>query len=308
MTVGAPAIASGLYSRPILLLTLTALFWAGNTIAGRVAIGEVSPMAVVFLRWVFVCILLLAFYWRQMREHWPVLRRHWLQLTLMASFGFTAFNSLFYVAAHSTTAINLGIIQGSMPVFVLVGSIVYLRAKVAALQALGVALTLLGVVMIAVQGELGRLAELQINPGDGMMILACVFYAAYAVTLRNRPKVPGIVFFTALSVVAMLTSLPAVLVEIAQGTVLWPRSAEGWLIVGYIAVFPSFLAQLFFMRGIELIGPERSGVFINLVPIFAAILAVVLLSEPFHLYHGLALALVLGGIWLSERGPARVKD
>src|SRR5690606_21821811 len=175
-------------------------------------------------------------------------------------------------------------------------------------QALGVALTLLGVVMIAVQGELGRLAELQINPGDGMMILACVFYAAYAVTLRNRPKVPGIVFFTALSVVAMLTSLPAVLVEIAQGTVLWPRSAEGWLIVGYIAVFPSFLAQLFFMRGIELIGPERSGVFINLVPIFAAILAVVLLSEPFHLYHGLALALVLGGIWLSERGPARVKD
>ncbi|MBA5779107.1 DMT family transporter [Stappia sp. F7233] len=291
------------YSRPILLLILTALFWAGNTIAGRLAIGEVSPFVVVTLRWVIVSGLLMVFFGRQVVAEWATLRRHMIALILMAIFGLTAFNSLFYVAAHSTTALNLGIIQGSMPIFVLVGALVFHRTPVGPLQIAGVMITMLGVIYISAHGDLARLAELEINPGDGLMIIACVFYSAYAVTLRNRPKVPGIVFFTMLSVIAAITSLPALGYEIANGTVQWP-TPEGWLIVLYIALGPSFLSQIFFMRGVELIGPGRAGVFINLVPIFSSIMAVVLLSEPFQSYHAVALALVFAGIWLSERRPA----
>ena len=287
-------------SRPILLLFLTTLFWAGNTIAGRLAIGEVSPLAVVFLRWIAVSLLMVTLYGRQVRAEWPVLKRHLPVMVLMGFIGFTAFNSLFYTAAHSTTALNLGIIQGSMPMFVLLGALIILRTPIRMVQALGVVITMGGVMLIASQGDLTRLMDLEINPGDGLMILACVLYALYAVLLRNRPAVSGMVFFTVLSVVAAITAIPVFAVEIWQGTVQMP-TPKGWVIVAYITIFPSFLSQVFFMRGVDLIGPGRAGVFINLVPILSSILAVALLSEPFYLYHALALGLVLAGIALSER-------
>lgn len=305
MPVTGPSLLTRLYARPILLLVLVTLFWAGNTIAGRLAIGEVSPLAVVFLRWVMVSGLMVVLYGRQVRAEWPMLKQHLPVMVVMGTLGFTAFNALFYVAAHSTTALNLGILQGSMPMFVLLGALVLLRAPVRMVQVLGVLVTMAGVALIASQGDLSRLATLEINPGDGLMILACLFYSVYAVLLRNRPAVSGMVFFTVLSVIAALVSLPVFAIELVQGTQQWP-TAKGWLVVGYIALFPSFLSQIFFMRGVELIGPERAGVFINLVPIFSSFLAVALLGEPFHLYHAAALALVLFGIALSERKPRPV--
>ncbi|WP_349360006.1 DMT family transporter [Stappia sp.] len=303
MPLSSFAPVQSLFAKPILLLFLTTLFWAGNTIAGRLAVGEVSPLAVVFLRWVAVSGLMVALYGRQVRAEWPILKAHLPVMILMGIFGFTAFNSLFYIAAHSTTALNLGIIQGSMPMFVLLGALVILRTPIRAVQAIGVAITMAGVVFIASQGDLSRLTELEINPGDGLMILACLLYSLYAVLLRNRPAVSGMVFFTVLSVVAAITSVPVFLVELWQGATQMP-TAKGWLIVAYISVFPSFLSQIFFMRGVDLIGPGRAGVFINLVPILSSILAVGLLGEPFHFYHAAALALVLVGIALSERKSA----
>jgi drug/metabolite transporter (DMT)-like permease len=300
MSQSGTSLTARFYAQPLVLLFLTTLFWGGNAVAGRLVIGEVSPLAVVFLRWIAVSGLMLVLYGRQLRAEMPLLRRHLPMIVAMGVCGFTAFNSLFYVAAHSTTAVNLGIIQGALPVFVLIGAFIILRSPISVLQIVGALVTLSGVALIASQGNLARLAALQINPGDGLMIVACLLYALYAILLRNRPAVSGMVFFAALSVVAAISSVPVVASEIIQGTVQWP-TAKGWLIVAYIAIFPSFIAQIFFMRGVELIGPGRAGVFINLVPIFSSLLAVGLLGEPFHLYHAAALVLVLVGIALSER-------
>jgi drug/metabolite transporter (DMT)-like permease len=145
------------------------------------------------------------------------------------------------------------------------------------------------------------LTHLAVATGDIWMLIACLFYAGYTLSLRQRPKVPGLVFFAAMAGVAFLISLPLLIAEIMAGHGYWP-TPRGWLILGYVAIGPSFLAQLFFMRGVELIGPGRAGVFVNLVPVFAALLAVQILSEPFAWYHGLALVLVLGGIALAEKG------
>ncbi|MEP2435768.1 MAG: DMT family transporter, partial [Roseibium sp.] len=217
-----------------------------------------------------------------------------------ATFGFTGFNSLFYIAAHRTTAVNLGIIQGSMPVLVLIGAVLAFGVRVRPLQVVGILITLAGVAMVAAQGDLDVLLHLSINPGDGIMLIASLFYAGYTLSLRNRPQVSGMVFFAVLSVVAALTSIPGLFYEHSIGTLQWP-TFQGWLVVLYISLFPSSLAQIFFMRGVELIGPARAGVFINLVPIFAAGLGILILGEPFHAYHAVALVMVLGGIWLSER-------
>ncbi|WP_428642348.1 DMT family transporter [Roseibium sp.] len=288
------------YGNAIFMLGLTALFWGGNTVAGRLAVGEVSPMIVVFLRWVIVAGLLLPMQWRHIRSDWPLIRPYFPRMVLMAAFGFVGFNTLFYMAATQTTAVNLGIIQGSMPILVLIGSVLAFGTAVRLLQVLGILVTLAGVTLIAAQGNIETLLALAINPGDGIMLFACLLYSGYTLALRNRPQVSPLAFFAVLSAISVVTSIPGLIFDIWKGTAMWPTT-DGWLVVLYIALFPSCIAQIFFMRGVELIGPARAGVFINLVPIFAAILAVSILGEPFEWHHGTALILVLGGIWLSER-------
>ncbi|MEP3429225.1 MAG: DMT family transporter [Roseibium sp.] len=292
------------YGNAVLLLVLTTLLWGGNTIAGRLAAGEVSPMVVVFLRWLIVACILIPVLLPRIRSEWPLIRPALPRMVLMAAFGFVSFNTLFYIAAAETTAVNLGIIQGSMPIIVLIGSVIAFGTKVRALQVIGILATLIGVTLIAAQGSMDVLLSLAVNPGDSIMLVACMLYSGYTLALRNRPQVSGLVFFAVLTGISVFASLPGLAYEIATDTTLWP-DMNGWLIVLYIAIGPSCLSQIFFMRGVELIGPARSGVFINLVPIFAAILAVSILDEPFEWHHGLALVLVLGGIWLSERKTSK---
>ena len=180
------------------------------------------------------------------------------------------------------------------------GALAVFGTRIRGLQLVGMAVTLLGVAIVATKGDIGTLLALAFNIGDVWMLIACALYAAYTLGLRNRPQVPGLAFFALMAGVAFLTSLPLLGYEIAVGQVQWP-TLQGLLITLYVGLFPSLLSQIFFMRGVELIGPGRAGIFVNLVPVFGALLAVVLLGEPFHLYHALALALVLGGIWLAER-------
>ena len=133
------------------------------------------------------------------------------------------------------------------------------------------------------------------------MIIACVLYASYTVGLRQRPTVSALALFTVLAGVAFIVSVPFTIVEYSLGKFYWP-SAFGWLIIALVTIFPSFLAQIFFIQCVTKIGPSRAGAFINLVPVFSSVLAVVILGETIEAFHVTALGLVLGGIWLSERG------
>jgi len=205
-----------------------------------------------------------------------------------------------YIAARSTSAINIGIIQGAMPVLVLLGALLAYGTRVTLVQMIGVLVTLLGVAVVATKGMPWAILEVGLAIGDALMLAACVFYAFYTVGLRTRPQMDGATFFTLLALIACVTSAPLVLYELATATFTMP-TVRGWLVAVYVAIFPSCLAQLFFMRGVDLIGPGRAGVYINLVPVFSAILAVLILAEPFALFHGIALALVIGGIWLAQR-------
>jgi drug/metabolite transporter (DMT)-like permease len=289
-----------LYQWPGLLLTLTAVFWAGNAVAGRLAVGHVSPMMLVILRWAVVLAVLWPIYGGQVRAHWGEVRPRLGRITLMAFLGFTAFNVLFYWAAHTTSAINIGILQGSIPVAVLMGAFLMHGTRATLVQIAGVLITSVGVVVVATQGAPPAVLDIGLNGGDLAMLAACVLYAFYTVALRDRPNMPGAAFFTLLALIAALTSVPAVAVEALVLGFAFP-TWQGWLVILYVAIFPSCLAQLFYLRGVDLIGPGRAGVFVNLVPVFAAILAVTLIAEPFAAFHAVALALVIGGIWLAQR-------
>jgi drug/metabolite transporter (DMT)-like permease len=282
-----------------LLLTMCGLFWAGNAIASRLAIGEITPLTLVQLRWAFVIAVLWPLYGAGVREHWTLIRPRLGRIALMAVMGLTGFNVLFYVAAHTTTALNLGIIQGAMPAFVMLGAFFAHGTRVTAVQIAGVLVTMAGVAVVATHGAPLELLSVAFVRGDLLMLLACVLYAIYTVALQTRPAMPGPVFFTLLAIVAALSSLPLVVYEAVTTGLVMP-SWKGFLLTVWIAIFPSTLAQLFIMRGVELIGPGRAGVYVNLVPVFTAIMAVAILGEPFATHHAVALSLVLAGIFLAQ--------
>jgi len=293
-------------SQAYVLLILTMMVWGANAVAARLSVGEVSPMMVTFLRWAICCVALAVFARREIQAHWRTLVPHWRSIVLMGALGFTGFNALFYAAAHHTTAINIAIIQGAIPVLVLAGSYLFYGMRIGALQVLGVLVTLAGIAVVASRGHLELLAQLDFNVGDVWMIVACLLYAGYSLRLRQRPAVPAIVFFAAMALVACVASVPLVAAEVAAGQFQAPTTAKGVALVLFIGLLPSFLTQIWFIRGVDLIGPARAGVFMNLVPIFGPLLAVLVLGEPVAIYHGVALAMVLGGIYVAERLGARV--
>lgn len=289
-----------LWSRPYPLLLATTLGWGCNTVAGRLAVGEVSPMAVVTLRWVIVVAALAPLVGPALLAERKILLPRLAYLLAMGGLGFTGFNAFYYWAAQSTTAVNMGVIQGVIPAIVLAGSALLYRMSVRRLQVAGLVLTLAGIVVMTARGDAASLAALSFNPGDLGVLAASLLYAGYTLALRQRPPVTPLAFFAAVSMAAFLTSLPLLAWEIASGASFWP-TAKGWAIVVFIALVPSLGCQLLYLRGVDLIGPARAGLFMNLIPVISALLGVALLGEPFAAYQALALAAVLGGIWLAER-------
>jgi drug/metabolite transporter (DMT)-like permease len=289
------------WANPILLLVLTTLIWAAHSIVGRLAVGQIGPMTLTCLRWAAALIPILIAARPSLRQDWPALQARWIYLAVMGTAGYTVFVALFYVAAHRTSALNLSIIQGAIPALVLIGARAFLGVRFGALQALGAIVTMLGVVVIAAQGDPARLAALAFNSGDVMMVVAAVLYAGYTIGLRQRPNVSGVSMLAAMAVAAFVTSITLMIWEILSGGFVWPTWG-GLLVLAFVALGPAFVSQLMFMRGVELIGPGRAGVFVNLVPVFGAIMAVVILGEPFAVYHLLALLLVVGGIAIAQRG------
>ena len=289
-----------IWARAWLLLIFTTILWGGNGVASRLAVGRISPMSLVCLRWLLVSTVLAVMLRGELQRERGTLHAHRWRILLMAGFGFTGFNTLFYAAGYWTTALNIVLLQAAIPPLVLAGAALSRSVRVTGLQLAGVAVSLFGVALIATHGAPQRIAEIEFNTGDVLILIACVFYAGYTLALRKRPALQPLVFFTALSLAAFATSIPAMIAEIALGKFAAP-TAGGIAILAYVAIGPSLIAQLCYMRGIELIGPARAGLFNNLTPIFGALFAVMLLGEEFHLYHAIALALALGGIWLAER-------
>ena len=284
-----------------LLLVLTTIFWGGNAVAGRFAVGHVSPMVLTALRWSVVVALLTVVAGPRLMAEREKVRPHLPLLFAYGATGFAGFNIALYSALNHTTAINVAIWQAAIPIFIFVMNFGAFRLRVTWAQVLGVAISVTGVAVVASEGSLQRLMALEVGRGDALMALASLFYAGYSVALRRRPDIHWSVLILVMASAAMVVSWPMALLELAGPRGIWP-DGRGWLVVLYAAVFPAIIAQTFYIRGVGIIGSNRGGLFVNLVPIMGTLLAIVILKEHFGLHHGIAMALVAGGIWLSERG------
>lgn len=290
---------SRLWRAAPVLLCLTMLFWAGNSIAGRAMAGIVPPMTLSFWRWVLALILITPFAWTKLKADRAELIRRWPMVMALSATGVASFGALLYLGLQTTTALNSLLMQAAIPPLILLFGFLVLRERTTLAQTAGVALSLLGVLVVIAQGRPWDLLHLDIHPGDGLVLVGVVLYAAYSLLLRRKPAVHPLSLLWTTVACAVLLLAPAYGWELAHGRTfdLTPRALAG---LAYVAVFPSFLAYLFFNRGVELLGPGRAGHFMHLMPVFGSVLAVVLLGEAFHGFHAVGVALIGAGIVLAS--------
>ena len=285
---------------PWLYVLLPILIWSGNVVAAKTAVTDVSPMLLTTLRWIVVFALVTVWSPKAIPRALAEVRPHWRYVLAMGALGFTISNSLFFVGARYTSGVNVAIIPGVMPAFVLIGMWIFHNVRVSPLRATGAAITILGIAVVATRGDLSMLSRLEFNFGDLCQLLGSATYATFTVFLRNRPKLPAFSFFIGFAVAALATSLPLVGLEFAMGAAQAPGT-RGLIGLLYVAVLTSIVGHVLWIKAIDAIGPNRAGVFQNLCPVLGAALSVLLLGETFEWYHATALALVLGGIFVSER-------
>ncbi|MFY9692946.1 MAG: DMT family transporter [Xanthobacteraceae bacterium] len=289
-----------LFDQPYLLLSLTSLFWAGNTVLGRFVAGHVPPITLAFIRWSGATLILLPFATRHVLRDWPVIRKNAGVLILIAFVGFSVYNTMAYYGLQYTTAINGLLLQSVGPLFVAMWTFALFRERLTLRQAGGICVSLSGVLVIICHGSLDVLLTIKFNRGDVCFVLALVTYGFYAAYLRKRPAMHPLSFLAVGMGLGAAMLIPGVVWEIASGrTVVF--DAESLASFAFVCIFPSLLGYLFLNRGIELIGANRSAPFIHLVPVFGSVLAVVLLGERFELFHAIGYALVFAGITIATR-------
>lgn len=283
------------------LLTLTVLFWSGNFVVGRGIQGTVPPITLAFWRWLVAFCILLPFALRPMLRQRDLLLRHWKILALLGVLGVGTFNTLVYIGLASTTATNGVLLNSAIPVLIVLISWLFMGHRVSRLQVLGIVLSLAGVVTIIVKGDLSGLLRLQFTMGDLWVFVATVSWAAYTVLLRKRPAgLSSLAFLGTTVAVGLLFNLPLFLGELATGARMEIRLAS-FAAIAYIGVFPSVLAYLFWNRAVAEVGPNKSGMFVHLMPVFGTLLAIALLGEAFHFHHAIGFALIILGIVLATR-------
>jgi drug/metabolite transporter (DMT)-like permease len=285
---------------PYLLLALSSLFWAGNTIVGRAAVGLVPPATLTFFRWTLAFLVLLPVALPHLRRDWPAVRRHLLVIALFALVGSAGYNVIAYLALHYTQAINSLLLQSVAPLFVALWSFVLFRDRLTPMQAAGIAISMTGALIIVCRGDIGVLVHLDFNIGDLMILVALVFYALYTALVRVRPAMHPISFLAAMIGASAALMVPPVGYELATGRVAVLTGAT-FAALAYVAIFPSVLAYFCLNRGIELIGANRAAPFIHLMPVFGSILAIVFLGERPQPFHAIGYALVLAGVALAAR-------
>ncbi len=289
-----------LYDNAYLLLSFMALCWAGNQVLGRAVAGHIPPIAYSFLRWSLATVIVLPFALPHVRRDWPVIRTHWRYLAFVGAIGGGLFNTLQYIGLNHTTALNSLVLNSTGPIFIAMASFLIFRERLTLRQAGGTAVSMAGVLGIITKGDLDVLHALAFNNGDLLLLTGMATNGIYTALLRDRPAIHWLSFLFMLFLVSALVVLPFLMWEIASGARMEVTSFT-LAAVAYIAIFPSVVAYICLTRGVELIGANRSGIFLHMIPLFGALLAIGLLGEPLRVFHVIGFALILCGVALASR-------
>ena len=288
-----------------LLLTTAPALWAGNAIVGRLVREAVPPMTLNLLRWTVALLILLPLGRAALKPENGVLA-NWRRYSMLGLLGIGLYNSLQYLALQTSTPINVTLVASGMPVWMLLVGRLFFGVPVKGKQVAGAVFSIAGVLVVLCRGDAAQLAALRLVPGDLYMILATIAWAFYSWLLMQQRDVP-----------ALRADWAAFLLAQVAFGVLWSAGLSGaeWAIQGveiawswplaaallYVAIGPAILAMRAWGAGVQRAGPTVGAFFVNLTPLFTALLSSAFLGEAPHLYHALAFALIVGGIAVSAR-------
>jgi drug/metabolite transporter (DMT)-like permease len=282
------------------MLPAASLFWSGNHVLGRAIAGHVPPIGIALIRWLIPALVLLVVAHRELRDDWPQIKANWKTLLWLGLTGAAIFGVLQYVGLQYTSALNVSLINSTVPaLIVLFGALVF-RDSTTPFQLLGILISGIGVALIVCRGEFAVLLGLQFNVGDLIILLNMIIFAIYAVSLRLRPPLHWKSFLAVLAIVSTIFTLPFFLWEMSNG-VFFERSWLTLFAIFYVSTFAAFFAQAAWNLGVERIGANRSGPFLHLIPVYTALLGAFLLDETLAPFHVLGFAIILVGVWLASR-------
>jgi drug/metabolite transporter (DMT)-like permease len=300
-------------SATIFLLMLPPLFWAGNAIVGRLMVGVIPPLTLNFLRWFIALLLLLPFSYRLFLKP-AIFMPMWRRYLLLGFLGIGCYNALQYLALVTSSPINVTLVASSIPVFMLVIGLFFFGVKVRPPAALGVSLSISGVIVVVTRGDFASFFTMNPVTGDLLMVLASLCWALYSWLLVRPGERPDpqslkdhwIHFLFVQIAFGVVCSLVFALLEWAwldaplSSHIEWGSS----LVMGalYVAIFPGIIAFRAWGLAVERVGPAFAGVVVNTTPLLTALLAMIFLNETPQLYHVLAFTLILGGILVFQWG------
>ena len=287
---------------PYALLTLTVLFYSCNHVIGRLVRDDVPPVALVFWRTCVAALLLAPFVYSAVRAQAPLLLRHWKLMVLLGFTNSVTGQALIYVSLHTTTAINVGLINTTQPVLIILMVWLAFSHQPRWRQAAGLVIAVTGVLVIITRGELRVLLGLDFVIGDLWVQAAMVSFAVYVLGVSRVPAgLRPLVLLQAITVTGVITLLPFYALEIGYAGRTMSLTPLTVFAVVFTAVFVSILAIVLFNIGVAHVGPGRSGMIFYLIPVFTSGLAVSLLGEQLRPFHFVGAVLALGGVFLATR-------
>ncbi len=287
---------------PYVMLTAAMAFYSMGFVVGRAIRDDVPPLGLIFWRSVVACLLLLLFVYPQIKAQFPILLRHWRLFTLLAITQSVLGQAVLFTALHTTTAINVSLLQMTQPVFILFFAAWLLRDRITTKQGIGALFAMLGVVVTIAHGNIDILLALQFVPGDILIQFGTLSWAIYSTMVKRTPGgLNPLVLFFGITLVGGVVLLPLYLIE----TFYFGQSVPlSWLAMGaisYVATINGIVALTFVNIGIIYLGPARAGSFYYLIPVFASFMAILLLGEVFQLFHAIGLVLVAIGVYLASQ-------
>jgi len=277
------------------MLAVVVALWAGNAIVGRAVRGDIPPFTLALLRWSGALLVLAPFALRHVIAERRRILAAWRPILLLGVLGVACFNAFLYSGLRQTTATNALLLQAAIPALVLAFDFGFFRARPRGVQVAGVLVSMLGVALIVLRGDLAALGAAALNRGDLLVLGGVLCWAAYTSLLRRRPQLHPLSFLAATFVIGALAMAPLAATEWESARQI-PWNLKTILAVGYVAVLPSVVAYSLFNAAVARLGAGPAGQAINLMPVFGAFLAAATLGETLHPYHFLGMALVLTGI------------
>ncbi len=285
-----------------LFLILAALFWSGNFIVGKFAtLFQIPPLTLNVFRWIAVWFILIPFTHKEIYNNLPYIKKNWLVISFMGVITISTFNSVVYFALNYTQVINAVLMLAAIPAATIVLSSLMKIEKTNIFQIVGLILSIIGIGSIISNGDIQKIISLSFNKGDLWMLVCVITWSLYSTLLKKyKFKFSQFTLIQLMVSVGILFLIPQFFYEKSIGLELNLNKAF-FLILFYVVIFPAIAAYYCWQKGIEIIGPNRSTMFIQLMPLFSAIMAIIIFNEKFELYHFAGASFILIGIYLSNR-------